>query len=172
MREPVGGDYRAPVLERPANEAPHRLISGCRFGDGVVVHSFTNLYGCEIGSGSRVGPFVEIQAGAEIGANCKIQSHTFICTGVRIGDGVFVGHGVMFVNDKSPRAVNAAGALQGPEDWELLEVAVESGATIGSGALILGGLTIGRDSMIGAGAVVSRDVAAGAVVRGEPARTR
>ena len=110
MREAIRGDYPAPVLERPSNDAPNRAIRDCRFGDGVVVHSFTNLYGCSVGSGSRVGTFVEIQSGVEIGAGCKIQSHTFICSGVRIGAGVFVGHGVMFVNDKTPRATNPDGS--------------------------------------------------------------
>src|SRR5947208_13191210 len=104
----------------PANDSPYRLISDVEFGDDVVVHSFTNLYGCRVGSGSRIGPFVEIQRGAAIGERCKVQSHTFICDGVTIGDGVFVGHGVMFVNDKLPRATNPNGSLQGPEDWELL----------------------------------------------------
>jgi UDP-2-acetamido-3-amino-2,3-dideoxy-glucuronate N-acetyltransferase len=157
-------------MDRPANDAPHRLIRDCRFGDDVVVHSFTNLYGCVIGSGSRIGAFVEIQAGAQVGARCKIQSHTFICDGVRIEDGVFVGHGVVFVNDKSPRATTEDGALQGPSDWEMLPVRVGEGATIGSGAVVLGGVTIGAEAMVGAGAVVATDVEPGATVVGVPAR--
>src|SRR5437868_9367599 len=104
---------------------------------------FTNLYGCRIGDGTRIGPFVEIQRGAVVGARCKIQSHTFICDGVTIEDEVFVGHGVMFVNDKRPRATAAGGALQTEEDWELLPIVVERGASIGSGAVILGGVRIG-----------------------------
>lgn len=154
----------------PANDAPYRLFDDVDFGDDVVVYSFTNLYGCTIGSGTRIGPFVEIQRGVVVGRLCKIQSHAFICDGVRIGDGVFVGHGVMFVNDKRPKAVNDRGQLAGEEDWELLPVSVEDGATIGSGAIIMGGVTIGQEALVGAGAVVTADVAPGAVVAGVPAR--
>jgi UDP-2-acetamido-3-amino-2,3-dideoxy-glucuronate N-acetyltransferase len=154
----------------PANEAPHRLIDGVSFGPGAVVHSFANLYGCAIGAGTRIGTFVEVQRGAEIGARCKIQSHTFVCDGVRIEDEVFVGHGVVFVNDKHPRATDGAGALQSEADWELLPTVVERGASIGSGATILGGVRIGAGATVGAGAVVVDDVAAGATVVGNPAR--
>jgi len=156
----------------PANEAPYRMLVDVDFGDDVVVHSFTNLYGCRIGDGTRIGTFVEIQRGAVVGARCKIQSHTFICDGVEIGDGVFVGHGVLFVNDKTPRATAADGALAGVGDWELLPVRVGDGASIGSGAVILGGVTIGENALVGAGAVVTRDVAPGEVVAGVPARPR
>src|SRR5947208_1763092 len=114
-----------PSNHGPANEAPYRLINGVEFGDGVIVQAFTNLYGCAIGDGTRVGTFVEIQRGATIGARCKIQSHTFVCDGVAIGDGVFVGHGVMFVNDKTPRVLNDSGRPQSAEDWELLPIVVE-----------------------------------------------
>src|SRR2546421_11304960 len=103
---------RSSMADGPANDAPYRLIDDVTFGDGVIVQSFTNLYGCELGDETRVGPFVEIQRGARIGARCKIQSHAFICDGVRIGDRVFVGHGVMFVNDKRPRATGPVGELQ------------------------------------------------------------
>jgi acetyltransferase-like isoleucine patch superfamily enzyme len=140
------------------------------FGANVIVHPFTNLYGCEIGENTRVGPFVEIQKGVSIGANCKIQSHSFICEGVEIGDGAFVGHGVVFINDKYPRATNGAGQLKGDADWELLPTRVESGAAIGSGAVILGGVRIGVGATVGAGAVVTRDVEAGTTVVGSPAR--
>jgi UDP-2-acetamido-3-amino-2,3-dideoxy-glucuronate N-acetyltransferase len=146
------------------------VIEGVQFGEGVVVHPFTNLYGCQIGDGTRIGPFVEIQRGARIGARCKIQSHAFVCDGVQLEDEVFVGHGVLFINDKYPRATNEGGELQTVEDWELLTTVVERGASLGSGAIILGGLRIGADSVIGAGAVVTRDVERKAVIAGNPAR--
>lgn len=117
----------------PANDAPFRLIDSVEFGEGVVVLSFTNLYGCRVGDETRIGPFVEIQRGAELGRRCKVQSHTFVCDAVSIGDGVFIGHGVMFVNDKYPRATTDDGELAREGDWELLPIRVEHGATIGSG---------------------------------------
>ena len=153
----------------PVNEAPYRLIDDVTFGENVVVYPFSNLYGCRIGDNSRVGPYVEIQRGVTIGANCKIQSHSFICTGVNIEDNVFVGHGVLFVNDKFPRATTD-GRLQAEGDWELLTTTVERGATLGSGAIVLGGIRIGRDALVGAGAVVTRDVEPGLTVAGNPAR--
>jgi acetyltransferase-like isoleucine patch superfamily enzyme len=157
--------------DHPSNEAPYRLIDDVDFGEDVVVFPFANLYGCRIGDGSRVGPFVEIQRGVTVGSNCKIQSHSFICTGVTIEDDVFVGHGAIFVNDKYPRAT-ADGRLQTESDWELLQTIVERGAAIGSGALVLGGARIGRGALVGAGAVVTHDVAPGQVVAGNPARAR
>ena len=160
------------VADRPINDAPYRTLVGVEFGDQVVVQSFTNLYGCSIGDNTRIGPFVEIQRGAVIGASCKIQSHSFICDGVTIEDEVFVGHGVMFVNDKYPRATTADGRLQSETDWKLLDTVVERGATIGSGAVVLGGIRVGAHALVGAGAVVTRDVAPGEVVRGVPARVR
>ncbi len=161
------------MAKGPANEAPFRQITDdVDLGEGVIVHSFVNLYGCRIGDGTRIGTFVEIQRGAVIGARCKIQSHTFICDGVTIGDEVFVGHGVMFVNDKRPSATTETGGLQSAEDWELLCIVVESRASIGSGAVILGGVTIGAGALVGAGAVVTRDVAPGDTVAGVPARVR
>jgi UDP-2-acetamido-3-amino-2,3-dideoxy-glucuronate N-acetyltransferase len=158
------------VAAEPANDAPWRLLDDVALGDDVVVASFTNLYGCEIGDGTRIGPFVEIQRGARIGARCKVQSHTFVCEGVTIEDEVFVGHGVMFVNDKYPRATTADGALQGGDDWALLETVVERRASIGSGAVLLGGVRIGAGAIVGAGAVVTKDVEPAAVVAGIPAR--
>jgi acetyltransferase-like isoleucine patch superfamily enzyme len=146
------------------------LVDDVEFGEEVVVRPFANLYGCRIGDRSQIGTFVEVQRGAEIGADCKIQSHTFICDGVSIGDRAFVGHGVVFVNDKRPRATNPEGGLQGESDWNLLRTVVEDGATIGSGATILGGVTVGVGSTVGAGAVVTRDVPPGATVVGNPAR--
>jgi acetyltransferase-like isoleucine patch superfamily enzyme len=158
------------MADGPANDAPYRLLNDVQFGDGVVVQAFTNLYGCAIGDETRVGPFVEIQRGVTVGARCKVQSHTFICTGVEIGDEVFVGHGVMFINDKRPRATTDDGALQTDDDWELLPTVVEKRASLGSGAVILGGIRIGEGAVVGAGAVVTRDVPAGATVVGSPAR--
>jgi acetyltransferase-like isoleucine patch superfamily enzyme len=158
------------VAARPVNDAPYRLIDDVAFGEGVAVYAFTNLYGCSIGDGTRIGTFVEIQRGAVVGARCKIQSHTFVCDGVTIEDEVFVGHGVMFINDKAPRATASGGALQTEADWTLLPTVVERGASIGSGAVVLGGIRIGAGALVGAGAVVTRDVAPGEVVAGVPAR--
>ena len=160
------------MASRPANEAPYRLIDDVEFGDGVVAQAFVNLYGCRIGEGSRIGPFVEIQRGADVGARCKIQSHTFICEGVRIGDGVFVGHGVVFINDKVPRAAAPDGSLQEREDWTMLETVVEDAASIGSGAVILGGVRIAAGALVGAGAVVTKDVEPGEIVVGVAAAPR
>ena len=158
------------MAEAPSNDAPYRLITGVEFGERVIVHPFTNLYGCRIGDETRIGPFVEIQRGASVGARCKIQSHSFICDGVEIGDEVFVGHGAIFINDKFPRAATPEGTLQTDEDWTLLRTVVERAAAIGSGALILGGVRVGEGALVGAGAVVTRDVAPGEVVAGSPAR--
>ena len=158
------------MADGPVNDAPYRLIADVEFGDGVVVQAFTNLYGCRIGDETRVGTFVEVQRGAVIGARCKIQSHTFVCDGVEIGDEVFVGHGVVFINDKTPRATNDDGELQTEADWELVPTVVERRASIGSGAIVLGGVRIGEGALVGAGAVVLRDVAPGEVVVGNPAR--
>lgn len=160
------------MTDAPANDAPFRSVVDVRFGEGVVVHSFTNLYGCSVGDQTQIGPFVEIQRGAVIGERCKISSHTFVCEGVTIEDEVFIGHGVMFVNDKHPAATNAAGELKAAEDWELLRTVVEHGASIGSGAVILGGVRIGSGAMVGAGAVVTRDVLRETTVVGVPARSR
>ena len=156
------------MADGPANEAPYRLIRDVEFGEGVLVHAFTNLYGCRIGDETRIGPFVEIQRGAIVGARCKIQSHTFICDGVEIADEVFVGHGVMFINDRSPRATTA-GRPSTEHDWTLERTVVEQRAAIGSGATILCGVRIGRGALVGAGAVVTRDVEPEKTVAGNPA---
>jgi UDP-2-acetamido-3-amino-2,3-dideoxy-glucuronate N-acetyltransferase len=142
-----------------------------RLGRDVSIHhpDLVNLYGCEIGDGTKIGAFVEIQKNAVIGARCKISSHTFICEGVEIENEVFVGHGVMFINDPYPRAT-AAGALQTEADWKVVPTRVRRGASIGSGAVIMCGVTIGERALVGAGAVVTRDVPADAVVAGVPAR--
>jgi UDP-2-acetamido-3-amino-2,3-dideoxy-glucuronate N-acetyltransferase len=158
------------VADGPVNDAPYRLIDDVEFGDNVVVYPFTNLYGCKIGDNTRIGPYVEIQRGAVIGANCKIQSHTFICDGVTIEDDVFIGHGVMFINDKRPRATKANGDLQGHGDWALLPVRIGRGVSIGSGATILAGVAIGASGVVGAGAVVTTDVPPNTIVTGVPAR--
>ena len=139
------------MADAPANDAPYRLIDGVVFGDEVRVGSFTNLYGCRIGEQSQIGPFVELQRGVTIGARCKIQSHSFLCEGVEIDDEVFVGHGVMFINDKDPRATTETGELKTDEDWQLLPTYVGRRVAIGSGAVVLGGLRIGAGAIAGAG---------------------
>jgi acetyltransferase-like isoleucine patch superfamily enzyme len=158
------------MADGPANDAPCRLFDDVSFGEDVYVGPFTNLYGCSIGRQSRIGPFVEIQRGVSVGERCKVQSHTFICDGVAIEDRVFVGHGVVFVNDKRPRSTTPEGELQSAADWDLLETLVETDASIGSGAVILGGVRIGAGAFVGAGAVVTHDVPPGETVAGVPAR--
>lgn len=139
--------------------------------DSVVSHpTLVNLYGCKVGGQTRIGPFVEIQRGAVIGARCKISSHSFICEGVTLEDEVFIGHGVIFTNDLFPAAVNGDGALQGPGDWVCMATRVCQGAAIGSNATILAGTVIGAGATVGAGAVVTANVPAGATVAGVPAR--
>ncbi len=146
------------------------IASDVVLGEGTTVHEFVNLYGCIVGSHSRIGAFVEVQRGATIGDYCKVSTHTFVCSGVHIANRVFVGHGVMFTNDKLPRACNADGSPKGPEDWTLVETFVEDDVSIGSGATILCGIRIGRGAMVGAGAVVTKDVAPNTTVVGNPAR--
>ena len=141
-----------------------------KLGRDVTIYNFVNLYGCEIGDGSRIGSFVEIQKGARVGRNCKISSHSFICEGVSIEDEVFVGHGVIFINDKYPRATSPSGALQSDADWEVVPTVIKRGASIGSGVIVLSGVTIGECALIGAGAVVTADVPANGTVAGNPAR--
>jgi UDP-2-acetamido-3-amino-2,3-dideoxy-glucuronate N-acetyltransferase len=140
---------------------------------GVVIPQpgLVNLYGCSIAAGTKVGAFVEIQKGVVIGRNCKISSHTFVCTGVTIEDAVFVGHGVMFINDLYPRATNDDGSMQSEQDWQVVTTQVKKGASIGSNATILAGVTIGEGARVGAGAVVTGDVPAHVTVAGVPART-
>jgi acetyltransferase-like isoleucine patch superfamily enzyme len=149
------------------------IASSVRLGRDVVIHhpDLVNLYGCEIGDSTKIGAFVEIQKNASIGRLCKISSHTFICEGVSIEDDVFVGHGVMFINDRYPRAT-AAGGLQTDADWNVIPTRIRTGASIGSGAIIMCGVTIGARAMVGAGAVVTHDVPDDAVVAGVPARVR
>ena len=141
-----------------------------KLGSHVKIFEFVNLYGCEIGDETKIGTFVEIQKGAKIGDHCKIGSHTFICEGVMIESGVFVGHGVTFINDRYPQATNATGELQTDEDWNCERTVVKRGASIGSGATLLAGITIGEEAMVGAGSVVTKDVPAKTIVAGNPAR--
>lgn len=147
-----------------------RIAPDVRLGADVKIHDFVNLYGCEIGDRTKIGTFVEIQKGARIGRDCKISSHTFICEGVVIEDGVFVGHNVTFINDRYPRAMTDTGRMQTEEDWECVRTFVRRGASIGSSATILCGVTIGENALVGAGSVVTRDVAPNTVVAGNPAR--
>lgn len=143
-----------------------------QLGEGVVIHQpdLVNLYGCVVGPGTKIGAFVEIQKGVSIGANCKISSHSFICEGVEIEDGVFIGHGVMFTNDIYPRAVTEEGALQTEADWAVVRTRIGARASIGSNATILAGITVGMDALVGAGAVVTHDVPDYAIVVGVPAK--
>jgi acetyltransferase-like isoleucine patch superfamily enzyme len=146
------------------------IADDVELGENVKLANFINLYGCRIGSNTKIGTFVEIQKNAIIGKNCKISSHTFICEGVTVEDDVFIGHGVIFINDTYPGAVNPAGRLQTEDDWKVEPTLVKKGASIGSGATILANVTIGEKAIVGAGAVVAKDVPPNAVVAGNPAR--
>jgi UDP-2-acetamido-3-amino-2,3-dideoxy-glucuronate N-acetyltransferase len=147
-----------------------RIAPDVKLGQHVTIYDFVNLYGCEIGDDTKIGTFVEIQKGARIGRNCKISSHSFICEGVAIEEEVFVGHHVVFINDRYPHATAPDGHLQTEADWHVVPTSVKRGASIGSGAVILCGVTIGEGAIVGAGSVVTRDVAPGTVVAGNPAR--
>src|ERR1700738_4406418 len=141
-----------------------------KLGEGVKLSKFINLYGCEVGDETKIGAFVEIQKNASVGKRCKISSHTFICEGVTIEDNVFIGHGVMFINDSYPRATSATGGLQTEADWRVERTVVKKGASIGSGATILANTCIGENAIVGAGAGVTKDVPANTIVAGNPAR--
>jgi len=141
-----------------------------KIGKNVKLSKFINLYGCEIGDHTKIGAFVEIQKNAHIGNNCKISSHSFICEGVTIEDGVFIGHSVTFINDSYPRAVNGDGELQTEQDWIVERTLVRKGASIGSGSTILSNVEIGEHAIVGAGSVVTKDVPANAIVAGNPAK--
>ena len=145
------------------------VAADVKLGNGVKLARFVNLYGCEIGDETKIGAFVEVQKNATIGRRCKISSHTFICEGVTIEDHVFIGHGVVFINDSYPRATAPSGALQTDKDWTVEKTLVKAGASIGSGATILSNVTIGERAIIGAGSVVTRDVPADTIVAGNPA---
>jgi acetyltransferase-like isoleucine patch superfamily enzyme len=153
-----------PVDER------HSIAPDVKLGKDVTLGNYINLYGCEIGDETRIGPFVEIQKNARIGRRCKISSHTFICEGVTIEDHVFIGHGVTFINDSYPRATTPTGELQTAKDWKVEATTVRKGASIGSGATILSNVVIGEHAIVGAGSVVTRDAPAHAIVAGNPAK--
>ncbi len=158
-------------MSSPAN--PLQCIApSVKLGKNVRIFNFTNLYGCELGDDVKVGAFVEIQKGVKIGNGCKISSHSFICEGVTLEDGVFIGHNVTFINDRYPRATNADGKLQTEADWACIPTLVKRGASIGSGATLMCGITIGENAIVGAGSVVTKDVPAGAIVAGNPARIK
>ena len=148
------------------------IADDVKLGVNVKLSRFINLYGCEIGDETKIGAFVEIQKNARVGKRCKISSHTFVCEGVEIEDQVFVGHGVVFINDTYPRATTPAGEMQSEADWTVERTRVCKGASIGSGATILANLTIGENAIVGAGSVVTRDVPANSIVAGNPARLR
>ena len=150
----------------------NKNINNVKLGKDVKIFDFVNLYGCSIDDNTKIGTFVEIQKNASVGKNCKVSSHTFICEGVHIGDNVFVGHNVTFINDKYPRATNEDGSMQTDADWKVEETFVGNGVSIGSSSTILCGIKIGDKAMIGAGSVVTKDVSEGAVVMGVPARER
>ena len=147
-----------------------KIASDVVLGENVKIYDFVNLYGCQIGDGTRIGTFVEIQKGAKIGMNCKISSHTFICEGVTIDNNVFVGHNVTFINDLYPRAVTEEGGLQTEDDWVCIPTTIKEGVSIGSSVTILCGITVGANAMIGAGSVVTKDVPENTIVAGNPAK--
>lgn len=151
-------------------ESYNRIASDVVLGEDVKFFGFVNAYGCAIGDGTKVGAFVEIQKNAVIGRNCKISSHTFVCEGVHIGDRVFIGHNVTFINDLYPRAVNEDGSLQTEADWKVVQTFIEDGASVGSSATILCGVTIGAGAIIGSGSVVTKSVPAGEIWAGNPAK--
>jgi acetyltransferase-like isoleucine patch superfamily enzyme len=155
-----------------SNQLPdyQRIAPDVKLGRNVRIHGFVNLYGCQIGNDTKIGTFVEIQKGAKIGDRCKISSHTFICEGVTIESGVFIGHGVTFINDRYPRATNPGGQVQTQADWNCQSTLIRQGASIGSGVTLLGGITIGENAIVGAGSVVTKDVPPNTTVAGNPAK--
>lgn len=145
-------------------------LTNVTLGKDVKLSKFINLYGCEIGDGTKIGAFVEIQKNAFVGRNCKVSSHTFVCEGVTLEDNVFIGHGVTFINDSYPRSTNSDGSMQTEADWKVETTRVKKGASIGSGSTILSRITIGENAIVGAGSVVTRDVPANSIVAGNPAK--
>lgn len=159
-----------PCMKTLNVDSARQSLRDVRVGEGVRIFDFVNAYECEIGDNSKIGAFVEIQKGVTIGRSCKISSHTFICEGVHIGDEVFVGHNVSFINDMYPRAANADGTPQTAADWKVVETFIEKGASIGTGSTLLAGIIVGAGAVIGAGSVVTKDVLPNSVVAGNPAR--
>lgn len=151
-------------------ESYARIAPDVVLGEDVKIFGFVNLYGCRIGDRSKVGCFVEIQKNVEVGSDCKVSSHTFICEGVKVGNGVFIGHNVTFINDKYPRAITTDGVLQMEADWSVVPTIIEDGASIGSSVTILCGVTIGKGAIVGAGSVVTKSIPAGEIWAGNPAR--
>lgn len=151
-------------------DTPRQALRKVKVGENVKIFNFVNAYECEIGDGSKVGSFVEIQNGVIIGKNCKISSHSFLCEGIEIEDGVFIGHSVTFINDRSPRSINSDGSIKTSKDWKLEKTRVEKGVGIGSGTTIMCGITIGQGAIIGAGSVVTKNVKPFTVVAGNPAK--
>jgi acetyltransferase-like isoleucine patch superfamily enzyme len=147
-----------------------KIASSVILGENVSLQDFINLYGCRIGDNTKIGPFVEIQKNVTVGRNCKIQSHSFLCEGVSIEDEAFIGHGVMFINDRYPRSVTASGALQTEADWKVVPTVIKKGASIGSNATILCGVTVGEGAIVGAGSVVTKDIPPRTIVAGNPAK--
>ena len=147
-----------------------KIAPDVKLGKGVLIHDFVNLYGCEIGDGTKIASFVEIQKGARVGRKCKISSHTFICEGVAIEDEVFIGHNVTFINDPYPRAATSIGELKTEEDWTCIPTLIKKGASIGSSATLLCGITVGENAIVGAGSIVTKDVPPYTIVAGNPAQ--
>lgn len=152
------------------SDVTKKIAPDVKLGNNVKIYGFANLYGCEIGDETRIGTFVEVQKNVQIGKRCKIQSHTFICEGVTIEDEVMIGHGVMFINDPDPKAVNNDGSLQTEDDWTCIPTLVKKRASIGSNATIMCGITIGEGALVGCGAVVTKDVPSDMIVAGNPAK--
>jgi acetyltransferase-like isoleucine patch superfamily enzyme len=146
------------------------IAPSVKLGKDVKLSKFINLYGCEVGDGTKIGAFVEIQKNATVGKNCKISSHSFVCEGVTIEDGVFIGHGVMFINDSYPRAVTEGGEMQTEADWKVEHTVIKKGASVGSGSTILANVIVGENALVGAGSMVTKDVPANAIVAGNPAK--
>jgi acetyltransferase-like isoleucine patch superfamily enzyme len=146
------------------------IAPSVKLGKDVKLSKFINLYGCEVGDGTKIGAFVEIQKNATVGKNCKISSHTFVCEGVKIEDDVFIGHGVMFINDSYPRAVTEGGEMQTEADWKVEHTTIKKGASVGSGSTILANVTVGENALVGAGSMVTKDVPPNAIVAGNPAK--